>query len=658
MRTAARGLRVLALAALLAASLAGCAQPVLRRDWSGYTGPGAEAFRRESLPPPDFPDPLEPWNRAVSALNHGVVVGLVDPVTQIWRVVLPKTVRKALGRAGDNLLFPRRLLANLLQAEWADAGRESARFALNTTLGVGGLFDPARRRFGLRPADEDFGQVFAVWGWRPSTFLVVPFFGPSNVRDAVGLVPDTAANPLSWVGFPFGTAANGAFTVNELSLVIDAYRRFVDSTYDPYHLSRIAHTLWRDGEVVEPRRRGADTGAVQTLESVFLGWRSDAFPGRMRRGAAPIAATGRRLPYSLWLQTGRAPIVFLVPGVGAHRLDAGTLGLAEMAFDAGFHVAALSSALNFEFMRHAATTSVPGHVPVDARDVHAALDAVARDVDAAFPGRVSARVLMGYSLGAFHAFFVAAGDTDPAGRLVRFDRIVALDAPVRLLHGLEQIDAFYDAPLSLPPAERERTVRRTLGKAVWLARRALDDDAEFSRVASADADASALSPTRPLPFSDLEARYLIGLSFRFTLQGIIAASQEREDQGVLRTPRSRLHREASNREIADYGFAEYFYAFVLPYYAKRLGADAASLVAANDLHALEPRLRGEARLRAFANLNDFVTTPDDRRWLRGVLGRERVRYFPRGGHLGNLGDPEVQRVIMDSVSDLLGRPGA
>ena len=509
----------LALAALLAA----CATQVSRRDWSGYAGPGAEAFRRESLPPPDFPDPLEPWNRAVSALNHGVVVGLVDPLTQIWRVVLPQPLRKALGRAGDNLLWPRRLLANLLQGEWTDAGRESARFALNTTLGLGGLFDPARRRFGLRPADEDFGQVFAVWGWKRSAFFVLPFFGPSSVRDAVGLVPDSAANPLTWVGFPFGTALNGAFTLNELSGVIDAYQRFVSSTYDPYHLARIARTLWREAEVVEPSGRGEDTGAVQTLEAVFLGYRSPRFPGRMRRGEARIPATGRELPYSLWLQQGSAPIVFLVPGLGAHRLDAGSLGLAEMAFDAGFHVASVSSALNFEFMERAATTSVPGHAPVDARDVHAALDAVAREVEARFPGRSSARVLLGYSLGAFHAFFIAVGEGEPAPGLVHFDRIVTLDAPVRLLHGLEKLDAFYDAPLSLPAGEREARVQAILGKAVWLARRALDDD-EFSRVGAADEDASALEPTRPLPFSDLEARYLIGLSFRFTLQGIIAAS--------------------------------------------------------------------------------------------------------------------------------------
>ncbi len=647
-------MRQIPAAALLLGALAGCAHPVVRRDWSGYTGPGADAFRRESLAPPDFPDPLEPWNRSVSAVNHALVVGVVDPLTQIWRLLLPPAVRRAVGRAGDNLLWPRRLLANLLQGEWDDAGRETARFAINTTLGVVGLFDPARRRFDLAPADEDFGQVFAVWGWRPSTFLVLPLFGPSSVRDAVGLVPDTATNPLTWVAFPFGTALNGAFTLNELSGLVDPYQRFVRSTYDPYQLARIAWTVDREAEVVEPAERGEDTGAVQTLEAVFLGYRSPAFPGRMRRGEATVSTTGRRLPYSLWLQSGRAPMVFLLPGLGAHRLDAGSLGLAEMAFDAGFHVAVISSAMNFEFMEGAATAAVPGHAPVDARDVHVALDAVARDVDARFPGRVASRALLGYSLGAFHALFLAAADAE-RGELVRFDRVVALDAPVRLLHGLEQLDAFYDAPLALPPGEREPRVRAILDKAVWLARRALDDE-EFSRVDSVDADANALEPTRPLPVSDLEARYLIGLSFRFLLQAIIAASQERRDLGVLLTPRSALRRGPSYQEIADYGFAEYLYAFVVPYTTSRLGLDAEQLVAENDLRRLETRLRADPRIRCFANRNDFLTTRSDRRWLRATLGPERVRFFRRGGHLGNLHEPEVQRAIMDSIRDLL--PGS
>ena len=95
---------------------------------------------------------------------------------------------------------------------------------------------------------------------------------------------------------------------------------------------------------------------------------------------------------------------------------------------------------------------------------------------------------------------------------------------------------------------------------------------------------------------------------------------------------------------------------MLPYTASRLGLDAEELVAENDLRRLEARLRADPRIRCFANRNDFLTTRADRRWLRATLGPERVRFFRRGGHLGNLHEPDVQRAIMDSIRDLL--PGS
>ena len=92
---------------------------------------------------------------------------------------------------------------------------------------------------------------------------------------------------------------------------------------------------------------------------------------------------------------------------------------------------------------------------------------------------------------------------------------------------------------------------------------------------------------------------------------------------------------------------------MLPYTASPLGLDAEQLVAENDLHRLEVPLRSDPRIRCFANRNDFLTTRADRRWLLATLGPERVRFFRRGGHLGNLHEPDVQRAIMDSIRDLL-----
>jgi len=127
-------------AALLALALVlGCAHTVRWRDWAGYGGPAAAKFQRGSLPPPDFPDPLEPLDRTVGALNHAAVVGLVDPLGQVYWTVTPRVARERIRDFAANLIFSRNLAANLLQGRWSQAGDETARFVINTTAGVAGL---------------------------------------------------------------------------------------------------------------------------------------------------------------------------------------------------------------------------------------------------------------------------------------------------------------------------------------------------------------------------------------------------------------------------------------------------------------------------------------------------------------------------------------
>ena len=127
---------------------------------------------------------------------------------------------------------------------------------------------------------------------------------------------------------------------------------------------------------------------------------------------------------------------------------------------------------------------------------------------------------------------------------------------------------------------------------------------------------------------------------------------------MLLTGRRALRRLPAYEEIGDYSFTMYYYAFLLPYYRDRLGtiASAEEMVAMNDLHAIAGSLRANPKLRVFANHNDFLTSDDDVAWLSEVIGPEHTRFFPTGGHLGNLHRPEVQDEVMASLADLLG-PG-
>jgi ABC-type transporter lipoprotein component MlaA len=616
---------------LVAIIASACSTPVQRRDWSEFDGPGAAYFQREEIDVFDLTDPIEPWNRAAWGFNDALMLGVVRPLAWVYRLIVPTPVREAIDRAGTNLAWPRRLVTNLLQAKFEGAGRETARFAINTTIGLLGLFDPAAR-WGIRPSTEDFGQTFARWGWHPSNFLVLPILGPSTFRDAVGWLPDAALDPATHF-FPLGPA----LTFNGLSDSVSSYVNLTRTTYDPYWLAHMVKTLSRESVILDYEYDPERGAAVETLQSVFLGVRDPGFPGRGRTRGVEIPSTGRELPYTVWIQDASAPILYLVPGLGAHRLSSSALALAEMAFDAGFSAVTISNSMNWEFMALGSSVAVPGNAPADARDVHVALDAIHRDLQERHPDLTEERVLMGYSLGAFHTFYIVAANQDPERELVDFDRYVTLDAPVRLLHGVEELDSFYAAPLALPEEERVEWVSNLLRKVMQLS--------------------GELEPTEELPLSEREAEFLIGLAFRVTLLSVLSSSQDREDLGVLLTERTRWRRASAYEEMLDYSFMEYIYGFVVPWFASQRGespeAAAEALIAENDLRFIGEALRASGKVRHFANANDFLLADGDIEWLTDVLGPEHVLFFPAGGHLGGLFRPEVQEVVMNSVRDLV-----
>lgn len=144
-------------------------------------------------------DPWEGYNRRMHRFNNGVDRYFLRPIAVGYTRVIPEPVRHGVSRFFDNLAMPASAINQLLQGHPAHAMASLGRFAVNTTLGVGGVFDPAAR-MGLRRRDEeDVGQTLAIWGWRDSRYLVLPLLGPRTVRDAFALVADRKLSPLAYV---------------------------------------------------------------------------------------------------------------------------------------------------------------------------------------------------------------------------------------------------------------------------------------------------------------------------------------------------------------------------------------------------------------------------------------------------------------------------
>jgi phospholipid-binding lipoprotein MlaA len=142
-------------------------------------------------------DPWEPYNRAVFSFNEGVDYILLDPITEVYRFVVPDAFRTAISNFLTNLKSPVYLANDLLQGDWEGAGIVTQRFVFNTFTGFGGILDTASWE-GITYEPEDFGQTLAVWGVDSGPYVVLPIFGPSSVRDGFGMVGDMVMDPVNW----------------------------------------------------------------------------------------------------------------------------------------------------------------------------------------------------------------------------------------------------------------------------------------------------------------------------------------------------------------------------------------------------------------------------------------------------------------------------
>jgi phospholipid-binding lipoprotein MlaA len=152
-----------------------------------------------TLPPPAaLPtsyDPWEKWNRKMHRFNNGVDKHVAKPLAKAYVAVVPRPMRLGVSNFFNNLSQPVSALNALLQGRPKQAAQSLGRFALNTTLGIGGLFDPASDAH-LPNHGEDFGQTLGVWGWKRSRYVELPLFGPRTVRDVFGMAGDAPLAPL------------------------------------------------------------------------------------------------------------------------------------------------------------------------------------------------------------------------------------------------------------------------------------------------------------------------------------------------------------------------------------------------------------------------------------------------------------------------------
>ncbi len=197
-------------------------------------------------------DPLEPLNRLMFNVNDALYFWVAKPCIQLWKDVVPDPARTGVRNFFQNLTTPVRYVNCLLQGKGDSADTELRRFLVNTTEGILGFGDPARDKYELQPVQEDLGQTLAVHGMDQGFYIVWPFFGPSNVRDSVGIVGDMFLNPVRYVE-PWETSIyiSAGKGINEGSFHIGEYEDFKAASLEPYIAMREAYIQYRNKKIEE-----------------------------------------------------------------------------------------------------------------------------------------------------------------------------------------------------------------------------------------------------------------------------------------------------------------------------------------------------------------------------------------------------------------------
>jgi phospholipid-binding lipoprotein MlaA len=239
------------LAAALALALVAAPAGAVEENPDGGVQGGTLAADEDppAADPKGFDDPWEPMNRKIFAFNETVDRFVLEPVATGWDVVVPDRVQTAIGHFFDNLELPVHFANDLLQLKIEQAYETFWRALVNTSIGLGGFFDPASY-FQIKKSDEDFGQTLGYWGTPPGPYLVLPLLGPSNPRDTVGMAVDSFGTVYSYfVPFWASAGARAIDVVNRRAAVLETIREERAAAFDWYAAVRSASTQYRENRV-------------------------------------------------------------------------------------------------------------------------------------------------------------------------------------------------------------------------------------------------------------------------------------------------------------------------------------------------------------------------------------------------------------------------
>lgn len=232
-----------------------------------------------SLKAEELWDPLEPLNRKIFWFNDKFDYYIMEPIAEGYEDIMPDSVEECVGNFFSNLKFPVLLVSDVVQLKFGQALTHTRRFLLNSTVGFAGFFDVATAA-GIKEHDEDFGTALGYYGIGEGPYLVIPFIGPSNLRDGFGLAVDSFISPLSYINYAdVDSDTQWGVTVGTRALqlvdtragLLDAIDSAKEASVDFYLFMQAAYHQHRQGLIYDGNAPEEEDVFADDAEQVVYG---------------------------------------------------------------------------------------------------------------------------------------------------------------------------------------------------------------------------------------------------------------------------------------------------------------------------------------------------------------------------------------------------
>jgi predicted alpha/beta-fold hydrolase len=344
------------------------------------------------------------------------------------------------------------------------------------------------------------------------------------------------------------------------------------------------------------------------------------------------------LKYSLAYQEKKAPLIFVIAGIGGNYNSAKMEFLQRAFYQAGFHVVALPSPTHPNFIVSASTTRVPGHIVEDSRDLYAVMRRIWKDIQDRI--EISDFFLTGFSLGAAQSAFIAR--LDESQPVFNFKRVLLINPPVSLYSATRLLDRMLEENV---PGGMDH-----LGELMNEVTARIAEVYEVTEEVTFDEDV-LYAAYRKNPPSDRRLAAIIGLAFRLSGANLFFTSDVMTHSGYL-VPKNRVLKVSDSltnyAEVAlRISFMDFFNEYFLPYFRSQQPAlSEEGLLATLSIKSIESYLASAEQIGLITNADDFILAPGELQYLRDLF-KERAKIYPRGGHGGNIEYQENVAYMID-----------